>query len=169
MDTSANLAALSDDSNADISGVNTPTPTSDAASATAGDTSTSADTSRNQIPAGSNTPTGEVPGRDRSGTIIARPIWDATTTQLTSALRALHVTRRGRCTHFEAEPQKASKGERRSQLSVSFPTTTITLSPPEFDVIFFWSVEAVLESRVRDWLHWRSARADTPRSMMMIL
>ena len=63
-----------------------PTPTSDAASATAGsdsDTSTSSDTSRNQTPAGSNTPTGEVPGRDRSGTIIARPIWDATTTRRT--------------------------------------------------------------------------------------
>jgi len=87
MDTSADSAALSDDSNAtqaDISGVDSPTPTSDAASAAAGsdpDTSTSADTSRNQTPAGSNTPTGtiEVPGRDRSGTIIARPIWDATT------------------------------------------------------------------------------------------
>lgn len=87
MDTSADSAALSDDSNAtqaDISGVDSPTPTSDTASAAAGsdpDTSTSADTSRNQTPAGSNTPTGtiEVPGRDRSGTIIARPIWDATT------------------------------------------------------------------------------------------
>src|SRR5216683_2662795 len=87
MDTSADSAALSDDSNAtqaDISGVDSPTHTSDAASAAAGsdpDTSTSTDTSRNQTPAGSNTPTGavEVPGRDRSGTIIARPIWDTTT------------------------------------------------------------------------------------------
>jgi hypothetical protein len=86
MDTSADSAALSDDSNAtqaDISGVDSPTPTSDTASATAGsdqETSTSTDTSRNQTPAGSNTPTGtvEVPGRDRSGTIIARPIWDTT-------------------------------------------------------------------------------------------
>lgn len=87
MDTSADSAALSDDSNAtqaDISGVDSPTPPSDAASAAAGsdaDTSTSTDTSRNQTPAGSNTPTAtvEVPGRDRSGTIIARPIWDTTT------------------------------------------------------------------------------------------
>ncbi|KAI0247708.1 hypothetical protein BJV78DRAFT_1243454 [Lactifluus subvellereus] len=86
MDTSADSAALSDDSNAtqaDISGVDSPTPTSDAAFAAAGsdvDTSTSTDTSRHQTPAGSNTPTGavEVPGRDRSGTIIARPIWDTT-------------------------------------------------------------------------------------------
>ena len=85
MDTSADSAALSDDSNAtqaDISGVDSPTPTSDAASAAAGsDPDTSTDTSRNQTPAGSNTPVGtvEVPGRDRSGTIIARPIWDAST------------------------------------------------------------------------------------------
>jgi hypothetical protein len=86
MDTSADSAALSDDSNAtqaDISGVDSPTPTSDAAFAAAGsdvDTSTSTDTSRNQTPAGSNTPTVtvEIPGRDRSGTIIARPIWDTT-------------------------------------------------------------------------------------------
>jgi hypothetical protein len=42
---------------------------------------TSTDTSRNQMQAGSNTPTStvEVPGRDRSGTNIAWPIWDATT------------------------------------------------------------------------------------------
>jgi len=61
MDTSADSAALSDDSNAtqaDISGVDSRTPTSDA------DTSTSTDTSRNQTPAGSNTPTVtvEIPG-----------------------------------------------------------------------------------------------------------
>ncbi|OBZ72719.1 hypothetical protein A0H81_07350 [Grifola frondosa] len=39
---------------------------------------TSAETSSNATPIGSNTPTGSVvvPGRDRSGTIIARPIWD---------------------------------------------------------------------------------------------
>ena len=42
------------------------------------DTDTSADTSTNATPNGSNTPTGSVvvPGRDRSGTIIARPVWD---------------------------------------------------------------------------------------------
>jgi hypothetical protein len=93
MDTSADSAALSDDSNAtqaDISGVDSPTPTSDAASAAAGsDPDTSTDTSRNQTPAGSNTPVGtvEVPGRDRSGTIIARPIWDTSTALLRRNLR----------------------------------------------------------------------------------
>ena len=42
------------------------------------DTDTSAETSTNVTPNGSNTPTGSVvvPGRDRSGTIIARPVWD---------------------------------------------------------------------------------------------
>ncbi|KAI0737115.1 hypothetical protein C8Q80DRAFT_1214800 [Daedaleopsis nitida] len=42
------------------------------------DTDTSADTSTNATPNRSNTPTGTVvvPGRDRSGTIIARPVWD---------------------------------------------------------------------------------------------
>ena len=88
MDTSADSATLSDDSSAtqaDISGVDSPTPASDTASAAAGSdpdisTDTSTDTSRHQTPAGSNTPTGtvEVPGRNRSGTIIARPIWDPT-------------------------------------------------------------------------------------------
>ena len=49
------------------------------------DTDTSAETSTNATPNGSNTPTGSVvvPGRDRSGTILARPVWDqpATTTR----------------------------------------------------------------------------------------
>ena len=97
MDTSADSATLSDDSSAtqaDISGVDSPTPASDAASAAAGsdpDTSTSTETSRHQTPAGSNTPTGtvEVPGRNRSGTIIARPIWDPTAL----APRRTHRTR----------------------------------------------------------------------------
>ncbi|OSC97825.1 hypothetical protein PYCCODRAFT_1454691 [Trametes coccinea BRFM310] len=42
------------------------------------DTDTSADTSTNATPNGGNTPTGTVvvPARDRSGTIIARPVWD---------------------------------------------------------------------------------------------
>jgi len=85
MDMSADGAALSDDSNAtqaDISCVDSPTPTSDATSAAAGsDQDMSIDTSRNQTPAGSNTPIGtvKVPGRDRSRTIIARPIWDTST------------------------------------------------------------------------------------------
>ncbi|KAI0327083.1 hypothetical protein GY45DRAFT_1328114 [Cubamyces sp. BRFM 1775] len=42
------------------------------------DTDTSAETSTNATPNGGNTPTGTVvvPARDRSGTIIARPVWD---------------------------------------------------------------------------------------------
>lgn len=41
-------------------------------------TDTSTETSTNSTPIGSNTPTGavEIPGRERSGTIIARPVWD---------------------------------------------------------------------------------------------
>ena len=115
MDTSADSAALSDDSNAtqaDISGVDSPTPTSDAAFAAAGsdaDTSTSTDTSRHQTPAGSNTPTGavEVPGRDRSGTIIARPIWD------TAALppRRTHRTRDRQGTISVSTSRGASRPE----------------------------------------------------------
>ena len=50
-----------------------PSPANDAS-----DQDTSADPSATHTPAGSNTPTGtvEVPGRDRSGTVIARPVWD---------------------------------------------------------------------------------------------
>jgi hypothetical protein len=42
------------------------------------DTPTSADTSTAATPIGSNTPTGSVivPGRDRSGAVIGRPVWD---------------------------------------------------------------------------------------------
>lgn len=42
------------------------------------DGDTSAETSSNATPLGSNTPTGTVvvPARDRSGTVIARPVWD---------------------------------------------------------------------------------------------
>lgn len=42
------------------------------------DGDTSAETSSNATPLGSNTPTGAVvvPSRDRSGTVIARPVWD---------------------------------------------------------------------------------------------
>ncbi|KAH9012498.1 hypothetical protein EDB85DRAFT_2222926 [Lactarius pseudohatsudake] len=70
MDTSVDSATLSDDSSAmqaDISGVDSPTPAPDAAlAATGSDPDTSTDTSRHQTPAGSNTPTGtvEVPGRN---------------------------------------------------------------------------------------------------------
>ncbi|THH11760.1 hypothetical protein EW146_g7931, partial [Bondarzewia mesenterica] len=67
-----------------ISVLSSPTPVSDPPSAVSVDTDadTSTDTSTNATPAGSNTPTGtvEVPGRDRSGTIIARPIWDTAIT-----------------------------------------------------------------------------------------
>ncbi|KAI1786604.1 hypothetical protein LXA43DRAFT_1064977 [Ganoderma leucocontextum] len=55
------------------------------------DTDTSAETSTNATPNRSNTPTGSVvvPGRDRSGTIIARPVWDqpANTTRRTHRSR----------------------------------------------------------------------------------
>ena len=46
------------------------------------DTDTSTEPSSNATPLGSNTPTGSVvvPTRDRSGTIIARPVWDQPTT-----------------------------------------------------------------------------------------
>ncbi|GJE85597.1 zinc finger MYND domain-containing protein [Phanerochaete sordida] len=51
------------------------------------DTDTSTEPSSNTTPAGSNTPTGSVivpaQARDRSGTIIARPVWDQTSTQAT--------------------------------------------------------------------------------------
>ncbi|KDQ58833.1 hypothetical protein JAAARDRAFT_154035 [Jaapia argillacea MUCL 33604] len=59
-------------------GPSNPVSITDPPSSTASDTST--DTSTNSTPAGSGTPTGTVvvPGRERSGTIIARPVWDAT-------------------------------------------------------------------------------------------
>ncbi|KAI0364252.1 hypothetical protein BV20DRAFT_974684 [Pilatotrama ljubarskyi] len=55
------------------------------------DTDTSADTSTNATPNGGNTPTGTVvvPARDRSGTIIARPVWD----QPTNTTRRPHRSR----------------------------------------------------------------------------
>lgn len=47
------------------------------------DTETSTDASTNVTPVGSGTPTGSVVvlSRDRSGTIIARPVWDPTHTR----------------------------------------------------------------------------------------
>ncbi|KAI0761553.1 hypothetical protein BD413DRAFT_456461, partial [Trametes elegans] len=61
-----------------------PTDASQRAEISQDDTDTSTETSTNATPNGGNTPTGTVvvPARDRSGTIIARPIWDqpATTT-----------------------------------------------------------------------------------------
>lgn len=55
-------------------------PVSDTPSTTSNDTDadTSTDTSTNATPVRSGTPTGAVlvPGRDRSGTVVARPIWD---------------------------------------------------------------------------------------------
>ncbi|KAA1467283.1 hypothetical protein DENSPDRAFT_234171 [Dentipellis sp. KUC8613] len=65
----------------DRSNASSPSPPPDPQSAAASvdtDADTSTDISTNTTPAGSNTPTGavEVPGRDRSGTIIARPVWD---------------------------------------------------------------------------------------------
>ncbi|KAI0031123.1 hypothetical protein K488DRAFT_35573, partial [Vararia minispora EC-137] len=54
------------------------------------DPDTSTDASTTQTPDGSNTPTGtvEIPGRDRSGTIIGRPVWDSSTTTIRRAHRA---------------------------------------------------------------------------------
>jgi len=77
MDTSAASTTLSDDfsaSEADISGVDSSTPATNAVSAAAGsDPDTSTETSKQKTPAGSNTPTGtvEVPRLNRSDTIIA--------------------------------------------------------------------------------------------------
>ncbi len=55
------------------------------------DTDTSAETSTNATPNRSNTPTGSVvvPGRDRSGTILARPVWD----QPANTTRRVHRSR----------------------------------------------------------------------------
>ncbi|KAI0636363.1 hypothetical protein C8Q77DRAFT_1192172 [Trametes polyzona] len=61
------------------------------------DTDTSADTSTNATPNGGNTPTGTVvvPARDRSGTIIARPVWDQpNNTTATTATRRPHRSSR---------------------------------------------------------------------------
>lgn len=56
-------------------------PTSDGRPSSRG-TDTSTEPSSNSTPLGTNTPTGTVmvPGRDRSGTVIARPVWDPTPT-----------------------------------------------------------------------------------------
>lgn len=54
-----------------------------------GDPDTSAETSSNATPFGNNTPTGVVlvPGRDRSGTVIGRPVWDG---PATATVRGTH-------------------------------------------------------------------------------
>lgn len=59
------------------------------------DTDTSADTSTNATPNGGNTPTGTVvvPARDRSGTIIARPVWDQPTNAGGANARRPHRSR----------------------------------------------------------------------------
>ena len=56
------------------------------------DPDTSAETSSNATPFGGNTPTGVVlvPGRDRSGTILARPVWDGPST---ATIRGTHRLR----------------------------------------------------------------------------
>ncbi|EIW51458.1 uncharacterized protein TRAVEDRAFT_107632, partial [Trametes versicolor FP-101664 SS1] len=58
-------------------------------------TDTSADTSTNATPNGGNTPTGTVvvPARDRSGTIIARPVWDQPTNAGGANARRPHRSR----------------------------------------------------------------------------
>lgn len=66
------------------------------------DTDTSTEPSSNATPARSNTPTGTVmvPGRDRSGTIIARPIWDQTPSNSTAG----HSRRTPRNTRIAMPP-----------------------------------------------------------------
>ena len=58
------------------------------------DTDASTDTSIATTPLGSGTPTGSVvvPSRDRSGTIIARPVWDRPPTTTTNALTTTPTT-----------------------------------------------------------------------------
>jgi hypothetical protein len=69
---------------------------------------TSTDTSTTTTPLGSNTPTGAVviPSRDRSGTIIARPIWDQPTTNATATVTR-HRSHRGR-EHRDRDRTRAS-------------------------------------------------------------
>ena len=72
------------------------------------DADTSTETSSNATPAGSNTPTGTVmvPGRDRSGTIIARPVWDPTPTA--AATTSHHHRRNHRISTRLAVPPPSS-------------------------------------------------------------
>jgi hypothetical protein len=63
-----------------------------AASASNSDTEMSTDASTAATPVESGTPTGSVviPSRDRSGTIIARPVWDPTPTTATATTHRTH-------------------------------------------------------------------------------
>ncbi|SRR6266702_155654 len=79
MDTSTDSATLSGNSSTTQDDVLL-TPhlaTDDALAAAGSDPDTSINSSKHHTPAGSNTPTDtvEAPGRNQSGTIIARPIW----------------------------------------------------------------------------------------------
>ncbi|KAI0077782.1 hypothetical protein K474DRAFT_1620463 [Panus rudis PR-1116 ss-1] len=82
------------------------TPVAEASRPSSRDTDTSTETSSNVTPAGSNTPTGTVmiPNRDRSGTIIARPVWDP---QVTAASPS-HHRRAARATSRLAVPPSSS-------------------------------------------------------------
>ncbi|KAF7976784.1 hypothetical protein HWV62_5624 [Athelia sp. TMB] len=63
-------------------------------SAGASDADTSTDTSTNATPVRSGTPTGTVlvPGRERSGTVVAQPVWDQPPATATNAAHAGHGT-----------------------------------------------------------------------------
>ncbi|KAK0493081.1 hypothetical protein EDD18DRAFT_1180616 [Armillaria luteobubalina] len=80
------------------------------------DADTSTEVSTTVTPLGSNTPTGSVvvPGRDRSGTIIARPVWDPA-----PPARPLN-------TAGTARPLPAPGARRRSRASPSPSTSTDT-------------------------------------------
>ena len=71
------------------------------------DTDTSTEPSSNATPIGSNTPTGAVlvPNRDRSGTIIARPVWDQPPPDATTG-----QSRRMSRTHSRLQAPSASEG-----------------------------------------------------------
>ncbi|GAB1528194.1 hypothetical protein RhiTH_011386 [Rhizoctonia solani] len=101
-------------------------------------TAQSSDASANATPVGSGTPTGSVvvPGRDRSGTVVGRPIWDneggprptwsdadeTPTREVTTTGRRGTITRRprrerdtdGDDTGADGDDQTAQQGERRT-------------------------------------------------------
>ncbi|TDL16402.1 hypothetical protein BD410DRAFT_844448 [Rickenella mellea] len=83
------------------------------------ETSVSTDTSANATPLGSGTPTGSVvvPGRDRSGTVVARPIWD---TQPPPQPESFRLSRRRTLRARARQPQQVATT---SSSSTSRPET----------------------------------------------
>lgn len=76
---------------------------SSATSANDTDADTSTDTSTNDTPVRSGTPTGTVlvPGRERSGTVVARPVWDEPNLNATGSRHRIHHRARGT---FQSSP-----------------------------------------------------------------